>query len=95
MSTDDSPCSLICRICFTVSFKMAHLSGLTLKLSMSLMLAKINSASSSMYLFSWSRFLLSVLLLGLRRNRREEGVQGRQHAELKAAVSRYQAEPWR
>lgn len=59
------PCSLICRICFTVSFKIAHLSGLKLKLSISLKLAKISSASSSMYLFSCSRLRFSVLLLGL------------------------------
>ncbi|TNN41753.1 hypothetical protein EYF80_048088 [Liparis tanakae] len=65
-----SPCSLICRICFTVSLRMAHLSGLTLRSSMSLMLAKISSASSSMYRFSCSRFLLSVLLFGLRGEKR-------------------------
>lgn len=60
-----SPCSLICLICFTVSLRMAHLSGLTLRSSMSLMLAKISSASSSMYLFSCSLLRLSVLRFGL------------------------------
>ena len=56
-----SPCSLIWRIWRTVSLRMAHLSGLTLKLSMSLRLAEISSASSSMYLLSCSRRFLSHL----------------------------------
>lgn len=55
------PCSLIWRICRTVSLRMAHLSGFTLKLSMSLRLAEISSANSSMYLLSCSRRLLSHL----------------------------------
>lgn len=59
------PCAFIWRICFTVSFRIAHLSGFTLKLSMSLKLAKISSASSWMYLFSCSRFRLSTHRLGL------------------------------
>ena len=57
----DSPCSLMWRICRTVSLRMAHLSGFTLKLSMSPRLAEISSASSSMYLLSCSRRLLSHL----------------------------------
>lgn len=65
----DVPCSFICLICFTVSFRIAHLSGLTLKLSMSLKLAKISSASSSMYLFSCSRFRFSLLRLGLKKKK--------------------------
>lgn len=66
----DLPCSFICLICFTVSFRIAHLSGLTLKLSMSLKLAKISSASSSMYLFSCSRLRFSLLRLGLKMNKK-------------------------
>lgn len=65
----DVPCSFICLICFTVSFRIAHLSGLTLKLSMSLKLAKISSASSSMYLFSCSRLRFSLLRLGLKKKK--------------------------
>lgn len=55
------PCSLICLICLTVSLRMAHLSGLTLKLSMLERLAEISSASSSMYLLSCSLLRLSHL----------------------------------
>lgn len=65
----DVPCSFICLICFTVSFRIAHLSGLTLKLSMSLKLAKMSSASSSMYLFSCSRLRFSLLRLGLKKEK--------------------------
>lgn len=67
------PCSFICLICFTVSFRIAHLSGLTLKLSMSLKLAKISSASSSMYLFSCSRLRFSLLRFGLWRQSEHVG----------------------
>lgn len=55
------PCSLICLICLTVSLRMAHLSGLTLKLSMLERLAEMSSASSSMYLLSCSLRRLSHL----------------------------------
>lgn len=83
-----SPCSLICLICFTVSFRMAHLSGLTLRSSMSLMLAKISSASSSMYLFSCSRFLRSLLLLGLEwRQRRYQNTPKKKKQSVKIATS--------
>lgn len=58
------PCSILFISCIwsTVFFKILHLSGFTLKLSMSLMLADSNSASSSKYLFSCSLRLFSVLL---------------------------------
>lgn len=57
------PCSILFINCIwsTVFFKILHLSGFTLKLSMSLMFADNNSASSSKYLFSCSLRLFSVL----------------------------------
>lgn len=78
------PCSFICLICFTVSFRIAHLSGLTLKLSISLKLANISSASSSMYLFSCSRLRFSLLRLGLEghREHRGENERGGRHDNL-------------
>lgn len=54
------------RTCFTVSCKMAHLSGLTDKELMSAKLAEINSASSSMYMFSCSRRRFSLRHLFLK-----------------------------
>lgn len=59
--TEELPCSLICLICLTVSLRIAHLSGLTLKLSMLERLAEMSSASSSMYLLSCSLRRLSHL----------------------------------
>ena len=52
---------MICLICLTVSLRMAHLSGFTLKLSMLERLAEMSSASSSMYLLSCSLRRLSHL----------------------------------
>lgn len=56
------------RTCFTVSCKMAHLSGLTDKELMSAKLAEINSANSSMYMFSCSRRLFSLRHLFLKQS---------------------------
>lgn len=58
------PCSnlFICWIWSTVFFRILHLSGLTLRVSMSPMFADSSSASSSKYLFSCSRRRFSLLL---------------------------------
>lgn len=57
------PCSnlFICWIWSTVFFRILHLSGLTLRVSMSPMFADSSSASSSKYLFSCSRRRFSLL----------------------------------
>ena len=52
--------SLICFIWLRLSCSIAHFSGLTEKELMSVILAEINSASSSKYVFSLSRLRLSL-----------------------------------
>ncbi len=68
------PCCLIMRICLTVSCNMAHLSGLTDNELMSLRLADINSANSSIYMFSCSRrrFSFRHLFLLIKRYKDKE-----------------------